>query len=232
MLKIDFLQTNFESKRTISLNQWVLLIVGYLILNIIISNVVMHGEPIPIASILNSLIFLFTFILIFKKFGVDFKNTWNMWKKSFNRDFALCFLVSIILVPLELLMVHFNLTGTLLKHHSVEMTNALNELISKTNYLGLFLWFFSLGILTPIVEEIFFRRLLYVALRHQYNFKRSIVFGSLIFALFHPGALLLTFITSFVCYYLYERFQRLSLTIFLHSFNNLVILSISIYRLS
>lgn len=71
----------------------------------------------------------------------------------------------------------------------------------------------------PIIEELFYRRLLFTELRQIFTFPIALLVSSLVFGLFH-GNFLLAFISGayFAC--VYEKEKNLSINIILHAFLN------------
>ncbi len=82
---------------------------------------------------------------------------------------------------------------------------------------------FKMCIVAPIIEEVFFRRFLFVALRKKMNFAPSLVISSFLFAVLHPG-LLQGALGGFYLGYVYEKSKSLPANILLHSLVNLFII--------
>ncbi|MBI4656195.1 MAG: CPBP family intramembrane metalloprotease [Elusimicrobia bacterium] len=89
---------------------------------------------------------------------------------------------------------------------------------------GFIILIFSSCIIAPILEELMFRRLLFVALREKFNFVLSLTISSLIFTIFHLS--LIPFFYSMYLGWVYEKESKLPVNIMLHSFINLFIIFI------
>ena len=90
-----------------------------------------------------------------------------------------------------------------------------------------FLWqniiiFLSISILTPVVEELFFRGLLIDLLYRKFTKYSSVILSSIVFAILHVdllGALIFGIILGFI----YIRTESLSIPIFIHIANNTIV---------
>lgn len=71
-------------------------------------------------------------------------------------------------------------------------------------------------LLAPVIEEIFYRRLLYTELRKRYALSASIIFSSIFFALFHSN-ILISFIAGAYLAYVYEKEKDLLTNTLLHA---------------
>lgn len=79
--------------------------------------------------------------------------------------------------------------GEFLKHFDApaaltEERRYFQEFLLKSP-IRLIVYMFSVCVLIPIEEEIFFRRFLYVYLRHKMSFIKALLFSSLIFGTVH-----------------------------------------------
>lgn len=92
-----------------------------------------------------------------------------------------------------------------------------------------YIYAFSLCVLTPVVEEILYRRFLYVALRKRFSFKFSTFFCSLIFSFFHFPEIVVSFLGGCFLCYVYEREENLFVPIMIHSMKNLIVVFIVIF---
>lgn len=84
-----------------------------------------------------------------------------------------------------------------------------------------YIYVFSLCVFTPFVEEILYRRFLYVSLRKKFSFKLSMLFCSLIFSFFHFPEIIISFLGSCFLCYVYEREANISVPVIIHSIKNL-----------
>lgn len=99
-------------------------------------------------------------------------------------------------------------------------TDELTEILSSTN---VWLTFVCVGIIAPIIEEIFFRKMLIDRLR-PHGEMVCLVVSSLFFALFHQnvGQLFYAFGIGLVLAHLYYHSGRCSLNIILHAIFNMI----------
>lgn len=75
-------------------------------------------------------------------------------------------------------------------------------------------------VLAPLAEELFFRRIVFVSLRAR-GFWYAALLSSLLFALFHGAAFLMTLPVGLYFAWVYERERRLPVVIALHGLVNL-----------
>ncbi len=75
-------------------------------------------------------------------------------------------------------------------------------------------------VFAPVIEEFFYRFMLFVELRKVYKLTGSLVFSSLVFASFH-GNIVLAFISGAYFAYVYEKEKSLPVNIVLHALMNL-----------
>ncbi len=85
---------------------------------------------------------------------------------------------------------------------------------------------FTMCILAPVIEEIFFRRFLFVALRKKMNFAISLFISSISFMAVHPN-MALGAIGGIYLGYVYEKGKSLPANILIHSAVNLATITIS-----
>ncbi|MBI4349818.1 MAG: CPBP family intramembrane metalloprotease [Elusimicrobia bacterium] len=81
-------------------------------------------------------------------------------------------------------------------------------------------------ILGPVIEEIFFRRFLFVALRKRMNFALALFTSSAFFMAVHPN-IALGAIGGIYLGYVYEKGKSLPANILIHSITNLTVITIS-----
>ena len=84
---------------------------------------------------------------------------------------------------------------------------------------GVALYFAGVCVLTPLIEEVFYRRLLYSEIRKYYGLVISITVSALVFGVFHPNLLVAVIDGAFLCY-VYEKEQSLQVNVLLHAFPN------------
>ena len=87
----------------------------------------------------------------------------------------------------------------------------------------------SLGtmcVLAPIIEEIFFRRFLFVALRKRIDFVWALVISAALFAIVHPN-IALGAIGGIYLGYVYEKGKSLPANILIHGMANFTVIAVS-----
>lgn len=84
---------------------------------------------------------------------------------------------------------------------------------------GLLFYFMGASCVVPIIEELFYRRVLFSELRQWTGFFTSMLISSFIFGLFHSNVVI-SGITGVYLAYVYEKEKSLSVNILLHSFLN------------
>ena len=94
--------------------------------------------------------------------------------------------------------------------------------IKKNFYNNLFLNFFLIIIIAPIIEEIVFRGLFYKTLKNFIPFVQASIISSLIFAIIHENILSLTilFLLSLYLTWIFERTNSILYSILTHSIFN------------
>ena len=106
--------------------------------------------------------------------------------------------------------------------------NGLLKGIALGSLPRLLLVLFSACILTPVVEEAFFRRIVFTAIRLRSGFWFSAFCSSLLFSLFHGLAAPVILPVGLYLCWVYEKERRLPVTIFLHSLVNLSMLALKV----
>lgn len=82
------------------------------------------------------------------------------------------------------------------------------------------IYLFSTCVLIPMEEEIFFRRLLYVSLRHKMAFSPSLLISSLIFGAVHPSGAIPALAAGLFLGWIYEKKENLPVNIMVHGLIN------------
>lgn len=95
--------------------------------------------------------------------------------------------------------------------------------------LRLLVVLFSACALAPVVEEVFFRRLVFVTLRLRKGFWFSAFWSSLLFSLFHGLAAPVILPVGLYFCWVYERERRLPVNILLHSLVNLSMIALKVF---
>lgn len=87
--------------------------------------------------------------------------------------------------------------------------------------------FYLLGacLVSPVIEEVFYRRLLFGELRRNFGFTAAAVISACIFAVFHPNVVGSLIAGAYLAYS-YEKGKSLATNIILHSLLNLLDISV------
>lgn len=80
-------------------------------------------------------------------------------------------------------------------------------------------------VMTPIMEELLFRRIMFTTIRRKNGFWSSALVSGLLFALFHGKTALMVFPVGLYLCWVYEREQRLPVNIMLHGLINLGVMT-------
>lgn len=111
-----------------------------------------------------------------------------------------------------------------------------SEPINHPDYTVKYLWIYDLirgVILAPILEELFFRKMLFSRLLKKYSFGISAIVTSILFAFIHiPNWLNLvpTFLFGIICCWIYVKTKNILYPILLHFAGNLIVLLLSFYN--
>ena len=81
--------------------------------------------------------------------------------------------------------------------------------------------------LTPVMEELLFRRIMFTTIRRKSRFWPSALISGLLFALFHGETALMVFPVGLYFCWVYEREQRLPVNIMLHGLINM---SVTVFK--
>ncbi len=100
--------------------------------------------------------------------------------------------------------------------------------VAAVSRLRFLLVLFSACALAPAVEEIFFRRIVYSAIRLKKGFWFSAFWSGLLFAVFHGAAAPVILPAGMYLCWVYERERRLPVNILLHSLINLSMLALKV----
>ncbi|GEM_PF-3747701 len=82
-------------------------------------------------------------------------------------------------------------------------------------------YFYSISIIVPMVEEICFKRIIYVSFRHKLKFLKAYFISCITFSVFHFGIAIPVFLWSLFSYHLYEKHKSLLANIIFHSLSNI-----------
>lgn len=223
---------DIQLKKSISLNFWVALFVFLQILIPLCDyflkklGVVGNFAPLYTKIITHTLLLVFSLLLLARQ-GVNFRERLAVYKKNAWRDLSVSLAIAGIGLFIGYVMIHFNVHGQVLSINSVVLNNLFSESGVGLSYSGFALILFSYCLLVPVMEEVFFRRLLYVSLRQRYGLFRSLMINSMLFGLIHPDAVLFTVLFGLLLCFVYERFGRVSINIMSHLVFNSAVITLS-----
>ncbi|MDO8806350.1 MAG: CPBP family intramembrane metalloprotease [Elusimicrobiota bacterium] len=170
---------------------------------------------------------------VLKDRGVDFKAAWQDWDAKAGSDAlnALKYFVGYLLIigaMLGLVMLAIRVSGLteavlVRRIGGGSQPAAAIQAVMVASRLEFALQLFSMCILAPIGEELFFRRIIYTTLRKKMSFLRALFAASVLFAVAHGAASLLVFPVSLLLCYVYEKERRLPVNIMLHGLINLLV---------
>jgi len=216
-------------KKSVSLNLWLALFIFLQILtplcNYFLKQLGAAGNFVPLyAKIAADSFLLSVSLLLLLRKGVSVGERLEVYKKNAPRDILASLAIAGLGLLLGYTLIHFNAHGQVFSVNAINLSNLISESGGGLSYVGVALIIIGYCLLVPAMEEVFFRRLLYVSLRHKYSLFRSILINSLLFGAIHPDSVLFTIIFSVMQCYVYERFGRVSVNILSHLiFNSTVI---------
>jgi membrane protease YdiL (CAAX protease family) len=188
-------------------------------------------------SLIQGTVYVFLCLKILRDQGTDISSVWRDWRANFGRDalnalkyYAVYLLLIGSMLALAMAAFHFPASrdaaaGAVSFGAREELYTAAREIVGGSRF-SLALMFFSFCVLAPIGEELFFRRIVYVALRKKLSFLRALFASSVIFAASHGAASLSVFPVSLLLGYVYEKKRRLPVNIMLHGLINLFALAV------
>ena len=139
------------------------------------------------------------------------------WQKTGALSFLLCFCLGVSACII--------LNHVLIYSGLYEMLSRGFEETAQTLYQGkLLLELLSIGILTPMVEELIFRGLVYRRIRWYLNAVPAMVFSALLFAVFHGNLLqgIYAFSLGLLLAFVYERTHSVLAPVCIHVGANLI----------
>ncbi|OGS57993.1 MAG: hypothetical protein A3J79_09555 [Elusimicrobia bacterium RIFOXYB2_FULL_62_6] len=177
---------------------------------------------------------------VLKESGVDFKETWRDWRGNARGDIAAalkyCF-VYLLIIGALLALAHFAVRlfpsaphGAVMKTIDPQAARdaAMQGLLGVSVPRFLFL-LFSICVVTPLGEELLYRRLIYTALRQKMGFYKTLFASSVIFSAAHTTASLAVFPVGLLLGYVYEKKRRLPAVIILHGLINLFATTVHLF---
>lgn len=177
----------------------------------------------------SSLIFSFTVILLFfihssgplllpflALYGIYHYKLHFDWRQQSFRSFS-----TSLIWFLPLLLIILSLSALLLNEYPQQEMVSVLENSSAWKKVSFFV---GITILSPIIEEISFRVIIYNALKYYLGIFPSLFFSSLLFASIHQNILALPTLFLIGCYFsfLYQKYSTVIYPILAHSIFNLV----------
>lgn len=220
------------SKKSISVNSWVALFVSLQILlpvcDYFLKQAGAAGSFLPLyTKIASSIILLFVSLSLLAKHGVMFIERLEAYKRNIGQDLLVSLIIAGTGILLAFFMARFGLSGRVYAVNSSVLGNVLSGPDGGVSHSGIILVTLSYCLLVPVMEEIFFRRLLYVALRKRFSLVKSLLINSMVFGLIHPDAVFFSVLFGLAQCLVYERFGRISINIMSHLIFNTAVIGLS-----
>ena len=198
-------------------------IFGILILGEVASinqDVLMNISDIWIGFTLFLLILIIT--LIFGRVNIKLiKERYSDFKNNVNIKEIISLVATQLLLSLGLSNLSTGIIAIIDKDKVLNMINDTSML--PTNNVELILCFISIVILAPVLEEITFRKVLFIRLSRKLGFVISAVISSLIFGIGHNSLGILGAIAFGIgCCILYRKYNNIAASITVHMVNNLI----------
>lgn len=198
-------------------------IFGILILGEVASinqDVLMNISDIWIGFTLFLLILIIT--LIFGRVNIKLiKERYSDFKNNVNIKEIISLVATQLLLSLGLSNLSTGIIAIIDKDKFLNMINDTSML--PTNNVELILCFISIVILAPVLEEITFRKVLFIRLSRKLGFVISAVISSLIFGIGHDSLGILGAIAFGIgCCILYRKYNNIAASITVHMVNNLI----------
>ncbi|MBO4837751.1 MAG: CPBP family intramembrane metalloprotease [Lachnospiraceae bacterium] len=173
--------------------------------------------PLSVVICLITIPLLLLFISLDRKREQREEFTEELWERPAPWGFALCFFCGVsACVVLNHVLMYSGLYSLL-----QEQYDDTAQILFQGN---LILEIISVGILTPVTEELIFRGLVYRRLRWSADALPAILFSSFVFAVFHGNLLqgIYSFVIGVLLAFVYERTHSLLAPVFVHVGANLV----------
>ncbi len=180
----------------------------YLFLNTIITYIIKVNNPlIPliISSILTIAIYVSSYHGIVGKI-----------KKVTKQEFAMAILTGFIVLSINMIIV------TMVNYIFPNMIKEANEITKLLTNSNVFFSILCVVILSPVLEELLFRGIIYDELRTILPATPTILIQALLFALYHGNLYqgIYAFIIGIILGFITYKENNLTLTIIIHSINN------------
>lgn len=183
-------------------------------------DVLMNISDIWIGFTLFLLILIIT--LIFGRVNIKLiKERYSDFKNNVNIKEIISLVATQLLLSLGLSNLSTGIIAIIDKDKFLNMINDTSML--PTNNVELILCFISIVILAPVLEEITFRKVLFIRLSRKLGFVISAVISSLIFGIGHNSLGILGAIAFGIgCCILYRKYNNIAASITVHMVNNLI----------
>ena len=183
-------------------------------------DVLMNISDIVVTFIMFLLILIIT--LIFGRVNIKLiKERYSDFKKKVNIKEIISFVATQLLLTIGLSNLSSGIIAIIDKDKVLNMMNDTSMI--PTNNFELILCFISIVILAPVLEEITFRKVLFIRLSRKLGFVISAVISSLIFGIGHDSLGILGAMAFGIgCCILYRKYNNIAASITVHMFNNLI----------
>lgn len=245
-----------EDKSAISLAKWFVISVlaGIAMVLVLLAWGLLSHKDFSVLSqetltiyLVQGTIFLLAALWTGLMLGINFKATLSNYNANIKNDLKLALkyylvyalsmaviigvivLIAICLMKMGLFdMAAYNKAHVASSLRQPEM-KYLRDIVIGSPFMFI-LYLFAACILNPIGEEIFFRRFLYVSLRHMMSFLPSLFISSLIFGAEHwGGGVVVSFIIGLFLGWIYEKHQNLPVNIIVHGLINFSVTLVMIF---
>ena len=173
--------------------------------------------------IISSLIFLIFILLAMRLWKIDLQSIFSLppFKLIFIIVFLIFFIKTISPLANPFRFIEDLLQGKLLFLDYNKMTFSKPYLIIST------------VVLSPFIEEILFRRIIFVKIKEHFGVILAFVISSILFAFSHLGSLdyVKMFVYGLVYCYIFYRTKSILLSIIAHSFFNLIALNATVLEI-
>lgn len=174
---------------------------------------------------------------VLRGLGVSWRPALADWASNFPRDAALAMkyfggyaLIGLSLAAGLLALAWFGGDGARTAMAPISETSAAEAVIINgavsVSWLRAVPALLTAFVLGPVVEEVFFRRIFYSAVRRRSGFWPSALLSGLVFALFHGASAPVILPVGVYFCWVYERERRLPVNIMLHALVNVVSVSL------
>lgn len=242
----ESMSSGFNNCKSVSLKTWATLLILSIVVGIasysLLQKFIIAPQSKELYGAIQSIIFTLISLQALRRLGTDIPTSFRYYNAriknsliSASKYLVLLLAAGIILVS-TIIFMDFLLSSLGFLPAETFETHLIPESMAQNNYIALnllnstpklLLFIITTSLLAPLGEELFFRRLFYVSLRHRYGFAVSLITSSLLFGVLHGDQWFITFSKGLIIGYSYEKTRNLLSAIFLHSFTNIIALAIS-----